>query len=288
MDRKYHHKIKHILDSWWTKERRNISYVFSDTNNEIEFNLPNLVNTGCDESYNYGLYCKNGAMIKYWLSEPKFSKVKWFIRGMDDAYIHLENLHYLTKQYDPSKPIIIGERYCYWSGHDYPNGGPGIILSRAAIENFNWEMWEHSLKVQTGKIFDDVIWGDYIHYANITFIHHHGITQEPVEENDHQQLFNYMMDQKNKSWPLSFRPTMIHQRGSIHLMPWLHQKLHELSYLPIHPDAYDPPLCYCPKDKNVHQKCAWNQKYAESSCHWSSQTLICLGPGPYINYKLTS
>jgi hypothetical protein len=290
ISRKFHNRVQWALKSWWERDYDPIVEVLTDTDNPIAtatdnttFIIPNVFNTSCPNTYNYGLWCKNLWMLKRWRDDPKFKDVKWFYRGMDDSWMHMENLVWLARQYDHTKPMAIGERVCDFSNADYPDGGPGFLISRGVIDHPNYyEGWKKALELNKPHgVYDDLIWGLYMRVNNITMIHYHGISHTALYEGS--QLYRYYARQKDHDWPLAFRPVAYHQSGkTLQLMPEVHKTMWSVDYGRVVTNPYVPPNCNCVK--NVHRKCTWNETLnASGPCTWSSGELKCIGPGPWPN-----
>lgn len=236
-----------------------------------------FVVTDCPNSYDRGLVCKNERMIQRWQNENL--NVKWFVRVTDDTYLHLKNLYLFLLDYDPDEIIVFGSKSCiHLDFLSYPAGGVGVVFSRGFIQNFNWEIWDFSLK---NGFVDDVNWGNYFFLTQTKFIHHPGFMQLPVTEGS--QLYKYWLSQ-DKEWPLPFRPISFHQeKGYLNTknmveMPILQQSLDSLPYKPSKTLAYIPE-CKC--REKIHQKCTYDDNPSKKTCSSDSDLLICLGPGPW-------
>lgn len=271
------------MSSWWTEERRGMVTVFSDGILESSGEIPNYVDTKCPNTYYFGIWCKNGAMIERWKNGEEYKEVKWFVRIMDDTYLHMENMYDLVRRYDWREKIVIGDMYCVEENYTYPSGGPGFIFSRGLLEDWNWDDWNRPLleKDQDGDLFaDDVLWGEYLLKRNISIINHYGITQSPLDVGS--QLMQYFLSFRTTPWILPFRPVAIHAQKHVHQMPLLHSLLHLIPYEIQSPLLLDLPPCTC--RPSSHQKCSWNHHLVDLEiCRWASQSLICFGPGPWPN-----
>lgn len=282
--RKLHNRMQWPLKSWWKREFDPIVDVLSDTDDDVFENnegenmtIPNLRNTGCASSYNLGLCCKNHWMMQNWKDDPKFKDTKWFYRAMDDSWVHLENLVWLAQQYDHTKPMVIGEKVC--TSSQYPDGGPGFLISRAVLEHPQFlSAWNQSVSERKGAILDDLIWGIYAKKTNISVVHYHGISHAKIHNTS--GLYKYYLKQKDKPWPITFRPVAYHQIGNtIEYMPEMDERLHELDYSIPHPDPYTPPNCRCLD--SGHKRCGYNVKLTRGKCFVAQTELECLGPGPW-------
>lgn len=274
-----HNRLFYQRASWWYDDRLDMVEVYSDV--EKDPTIPNLVYSHCDSSYHYGLWCKNKHLLQMWGS-PRYRKYKWFIRANDDSYYHLENIYEFVSQLDHTKPIIIGEKYCYNSPSiAYPSGGAGIILSRGFVDSMNWDIWDNPLKRKTPirMYFEDVLWGRYLEeVGGVQFIQHHGISQSAMLPTTEQsKLF---LQYRNHPWPFPFRPLAYHQAGKWSNMVSLHKMLHSIDYFPQAKHTFQLPACQC--RANFHSRCYWDTaKTSRLSCRWNSLLKICLGPEDY-------
>jgi hypothetical protein len=224
-------------------------------------------------------------MIEEWKTNPRFKDTKWFVRIMDDSYLHLENLYHLVQQHDWKERVLLGDLYCTVENITYPSGGPGIIFSRGLLDDWNWDDWMAPLleKDQDGDLFaDDVIWGEYLLRRKVPITNHFGITQSPLDVGG--QLMQYFLSFINTPWALPFRPVAVHCQHRSQQMRMLHKILHEIPYHKMAKDMIALPECTC--RPSSHQKCSWNHALVDAEvCRWASQSLNCLGPGPWPNLK---
>lgn len=274
------------METWWTEERRKMVTIFSDAKKPESASVPNVWDTHCGNTYVEGLWCKNAAMIEFWKTSQAHKDVKWFFRIMDDSYLHLENLLDLVEQYDPTQKIVLGDVHCVEENYTYPSGGPGILFSRAVLDDWNWEDWMAPLVLHDRSTFlkDDVMWGEYLMKRGIPIINHPGISQAPLDPGG--ELLDFMLLSRHTPWALPFRPVAIHQQKRIGRMKWLHQLLHSIPYHQTADKMIYLPACTC--RNNSHQKCAWDHALVDREiCRWASQSLICLGPGPWPNLHHT-
>jgi hypothetical protein len=285
---KLHHRLAHAMESWWNfEEFKDMVTVFSDVGSPHRLpdgrEIPNIVETDCENTYNVGLWCKNTYMWKYWRSKPEFKDVQWFVRVMDDSYVHMENLLDLVKQYNSSERTVIGDKHCAHTGHPYPSGGPGVLFSRGLLEDFDEATWKRPVEeaISPSRVFDDVIWGDYLNLRNVPIINHMGIEQTPNRLEAPQ--WHYWMRFENglgNLWNLPYRPVLLHQHGMPMNMTYLHIKLHNITYSPLADQLVEIPECKCPGFR--HQKCVWNQDLTDRGrCQWGFERLECIGPGPW-------
>lgn len=222
--------MENLLKSWVPNWREN-TYWLSDGELPSETSLPKeyhsqYINTGCSDTYQEGLLCKNRQMILTFRQEP-FKHYKWVMRLMDDTWIHMENLWHLTKQYNSSEAIVIGEKYCH-PKFEYPTGGPGFLLSRGIIDSFDMENWRRLSETHTADtVFDDLAWGHQIQDMGAKLIHNNGFSQFPASIGN--PIFNYM--KHRHTWDLPFRPVAYHQGPNrFDLMAELEDVLHKLPY----------------------------------------------------------
>lgn len=224
-------------------------------------------------------------MLQRWKTDPKFKNVKWFYRTMDDSWVHLENAVWLTRQFDHTKKIIIGERVCFWTNNPYPDGGPGFFISRGVIDSPTLlDTWNKTLELNKPHgVYDDVIWGLFAQQEGITLHHYTGISHTHMS--NESALFRYYTHQKNHRWPLSWRPVAYHQEGHRNpLMPEVNRQLHEIDYGNLAENLVYPPNCLCARDK-FHSKCGYDVSFQVNNhpCKWSTGNMTCIAPGPFPN-----
>lgn len=284
--RSFHGRLAEPLGSWWDVKRfPDLVSVWSDYANQTANTpfIPGLMNSGCEPSYHFGLWCKNAPMIEHWRTNPRFKHTKWFMRIMDDTYVHLENLLHLVDQYDHLDPIIIGDRFCTERGFDYPSGGPGIVISKGALNAWDTKAWFQPQTANRAhdQYFDDVMWGEYLHNARpkVTFIHHHGITQNWFQS--HSQIFKYYLKFKDPKllWPLDYRVVSVHQHRSDLKMAQLHQHLHEIRYEPVAEKVVPIPPCKC--SGTQHRRCHYDLSKDPGPCFYENTLLTCISEGPW-------
>lgn len=243
--------------------------------------IPNLHQTGCGASYQRGLCCKNAWMLKNWKENPKFKDVKWFFRGMDDSWVHLPNLVWLARQYNHTKPMVIGERVCTTVHADYPDGGPGFLISRGVIDHPDFlASWDRSVREIAGYVLDDMVWGLYARRNGIAVVHEHGFSHASLSPKT--EIYRYYLNQKDEPWPLTFRPIAYHQvNDAINHMPEMNRRMLELDFALPHPDPYTPPNCLCMG--TAHRRCGYSLQLSQKQCFGATGDLVCYGPGPWPN-----
>lgn len=271
-----------LLDSWVPNWREN-TYWFSDGELPSDSKFPpeyrsQYVNTGCSNTYQDGLLCKNRQMILMFRQGP-YSHYKWVMRLMDDTWLHMENLWHLTKQYNSSESIIIGEKFCH-PKFAYPTGGPGFVLSRGAIDSFDINHWrEMSDNRSPTTVFDDLAWGQQIQAMGAKFIHHNGFSQVSAAKGN--PIYNYM--QNRHKWNLPFRPVAYHQGPSrFDMMTELEDVLHKLPYDILDTENMLPnPECKCyPRGLKSHEvRCTPREDQSAShrqNCGGGFDRISCL------------
>jgi len=273
-------RLNQLLDSWISGGREAMVEVFSDTNDGSFLMRPDLKmrDCGCPASYTTGLWCKNLVMMRAWKTEARYKDVKWFYRAIDDTFIHLENLMWLTKQYDHNQSILIGEKVCYWTGVEYPDGGPGFVMSRKFVDMWSEELWNMTLATHEGETIDDLMWGQLLDRMRMPMTHYPGIRHSELL--DTSGIYQYFMKHANGPWPLKFRPVAYHQgiAGGMEFLPQLTYDLHQIAYDNVHPGAVDAAPCGCGRRKIKHGRCSYEPNYLRSDYG----EMTDLGPGPWL------
>lgn len=261
-------------------EYNSIVEAYSDSTNtsEIDFEIPNLVDTHCPDSYNFGLWCKNDFLFERWATDPKYKNVKWFYRGMDDSGIHMENLVWLAQQYDYRKPVVIGERICL--NDDYPDGGPGFLISRGLIDSPTLRTSWNKTLTSGIPMLDDFLWGRLITLEKAAFYHSNGVSHEPYTNSS--ELYRYYLRQRGHPWPLNYRPTLYHQaKDTIELMPIVHRDLLGIDFSNMETRVlFTPPHCIC--WGHLHHRCSWSLDILLIN----GTRTICSFPNPYLECTL--
>ena len=133
--KKYHKERLPILLETWGKAALNIEY-FSDTRSK-KYNttlLPDVEKTErghCQKTY---------AILKYFERESKKNGWKWLVITDDDTILGVQNLFNLLQNYNPSEPLLLGERYGFLLskeklGYDYLSGGAGMVFSEKMVKD---------------------------------------------------------------------------------------------------------------------------------------------------------
>lgn len=260
-----------------------MAQVFTDSSNASFLVRPGLklTATGCPTTYTLGLWCKNMMMLRAWKTDPRYKDVQWFYRSMDDTFVHLENLMWLTKQYDSNTPVVLGERVCYWSGIMYPDGGPGFVVSRKFVEMWSEETFNATLEMHEGETIDDVMWGQLLQNMNVQLTHYSGFQHAHLTNEKKDNPYHYFMRHKQGPWPLKFRPIGIHQgvRGGLAFLPKLTYDLHQINYDDLDPNAVDSPQCDCgPRGEIMHGRCSYAPHYPSTG----NGNMLDYGPGPWL------
>ena len=217
-------------------------------------------------------------MFRTWKFDPHFKNTKWFFRAMDDTWVHLENLHHLVSQYDHTMPLLIGEKVCYWTGDQYPDGGPGFVMSKGFIDSWTEEIFNYTLETHEGETLDDIMFGQLLTNMKVKVIHHPGFTHaalEPRKDSTH----NYYASKVGKPWPLAHRPVAAHQGvgDALPYMPKLHNLMHQIQFNITADVLYSTPVCDCGRGRVAHGRCSYGPKYKETG----SGKLTDHGPGPW-------
>jgi hypothetical protein len=170
-----HEKVYRLRKSWMKDYLLGKSvFVISDKAEPEN----SIIDSGCSDGL-AGLSCKTLFLFKsLYERDPN---AKWYLRAMDDTYVHLPNLLSYLAQYDSSTPLIIGmrqvispvnqeQRFEESQGPQYrqaelfyPQGGCGWVLSNEYVrrmlqgenlEMLNWFFYKYWM-------VDDLAMGDF-------------------------------------------------------------------------------------------------------------------------------
>ncbi|CAJ0582575.1 unnamed protein product, partial [Mesorhabditis spiculigera] len=73
--------------------------------------------------------------VLIYLNEEYGSQYDWYFKADDDTYAVMENMRFMLSAYDPGIPRYLGCQMMV-NGIYYQSGGPGYILSHAAVSKF--------------------------------------------------------------------------------------------------------------------------------------------------------
>jgi len=170
-----HNKVQHLRKSWM-KDYLLGESVFIISDKEEPEN--SIIDSGCSDGL-AGLSCKTLFLFKtLYERDPD---AKWYLRAMDDTYVHLPNLLSYLSQFDHHTPLIIGMRQVISPANEkqrfeesqgpqyrpieifYPQGGSGWVLSNEYVkrmlqgenlEMLNWFFYKYWM-------VDDLAMGEY-------------------------------------------------------------------------------------------------------------------------------
>jgi len=136
-------------------------------------------------------------IIKIAHTHAKYKKMPWVVIIDDDTIISFSRLKKVLACYDPSEPILLGERYGYGInyqgyGYEYITGGGGMILSRRGVEM----LMESGCSCSSDNSPDDMWLGMCFRNMDIPTIHSPSFHQaRPIEYAaellDHQFIVSF-------------------------------------------------------------------------------------------------
>eukprot|EP01122_Echinamoeba_exundans_P012457 TRINITY_DN5206_c0_g1_i1.p1 TRINITY_DN5206_c0_g1~~TRINITY_DN5206_c0_g1_i1.p1 ORF type:complete len:396 (-),score=13.39 TRINITY_DN5206_c0_g1_i1:167-1354(-) len=272
----------------WIPSFESIITVISDSDDSGTGNdmvVPGFVNSmktkyQCDNTYQRGLWCKNRLMINLWRDHPDFKTehIQWYLRIMDDTYVHTENLALLLRSLPVTdEQIYLGDKWCHDSNHTYLYGGTGMVFNRAVVRDFDDNLWE-SIPARYPPLnnLDDLCWGAYITNtkAPTRIIHEHGFTHIDSDRLDHDIWNMVTRDHIVPPWPL----VAIHlahnaytRMEDVHKMIW--ESYRQLTFKPGVSDAKPAP-CEC--IKGYHSRCLARRQFLDDlECRWVGYRWRC-------------
>ncbi|XP_061484443.1 beta-1,3-glucosyltransferase isoform X1 [Rhineura floridana] len=128
--RRFHEDRIPVVKQTWEGEAGLIEYYSDYAESSIptvDLGVPNTERGHCGKTF---------AILERFLNHSP-DTTPWLVIVDDDTLISISRLQKLLSCYDPSEPVIIGERYGYGlgsGGYSYITGGGGMVFSRAAIQ----------------------------------------------------------------------------------------------------------------------------------------------------------
>ncbi|XP_062830770.1 beta-1,3-glucosyltransferase isoform X1 [Anolis carolinensis] len=126
--KKFHGDRIPIVKQTWEGEATLIEYYSDFAESSIptvDLGVPNTERGHCGKTF---------AILERFLNRP--AATPWLVVVDDDTLISISRLQKLLSCYEPSEPVILGERYGYGlgsGGYSYITGGGGMVFSREAI-----------------------------------------------------------------------------------------------------------------------------------------------------------
>ncbi|XP_030750594.1 beta-1,3-glucosyltransferase isoform X1 [Sitophilus oryzae] len=113
---------------------------------------------------------KTMSILKFVEDMLQESQFTWLVLVDDDTVLSVSRIASLTRCYDTTEPIMLGERYRFGGpgseGFDYATGGAGILINQAALQ-----LLADSCKCSRPDSPDDMILGACAEKLGITIIH---------------------------------------------------------------------------------------------------------------------
>jgi len=122
-------KAQAVFDTWGS--RCTFLYFLSTKTNLDEHKLP-VLHSPKKENYK-NLWSKTKYGFKF-AFDHMLEQVDWVLKGDDDTYVIMENLHNMLAAYDPEQPYYFGCHYDVLVKNGYMSGGAGYVLSKKAVE----------------------------------------------------------------------------------------------------------------------------------------------------------
>ncbi|KAJ6662329.1 hypothetical protein lerEdw1_012493 [Lerista edwardsae] len=148
---KFHKERIPIVKKTWGGEAALIEY-YSDRAEHsiptIDLGVPNTERGHCAKTF---------AILGKFLNYSP-STIPWLVIVDDDTLISISRLRKLLSCYDPSEPVILGERYGYGlgsGGYSYITGGGGMVFSREAVR----KLFYSKCKCYSNDAPDDMVIG---------------------------------------------------------------------------------------------------------------------------------
>ncbi len=158
-----------VRETWGSALHPGRLLVFSDGNGTAQGGIT-LAGTGGDHG---GSQKKWPLAFQHYCGSPGLTGLRnstdWLLVADDDTYAFLPNLAaLLTLGFSPDWPYVLGRPWRA-EGVTYPCGGPGYVLSRAAMDRVCARV-EDFLTHHWPSYWSDINMGGYLQTLNITFV----------------------------------------------------------------------------------------------------------------------
>lgn len=207
-------RVPSLLDAWgyeFSNKSANTLKIFTpfiEQTNSTYWIYVNVEDKNA-ASFRKIFYC-NFASARYFYQNTTF---KWYLRTTYDCFIHLPNLysfiHKLNSQYNPMKDIVFKGDHI----GDFIHGGPGWIMSRAAV--YEYLKMEDEMKIEYNKSWhgDDVNIMLFPKKLNLTFqdVYVPEFAGWPVKDSSYSSLIQSNFNYSNISTicQRKFQPTKV-------------------------------------------------------------------------------
>lgn len=116
-----------------------LSYVISDSQDALKTARQGILSPNCTG----GRMSANGNACRYDMTFKHYhqkTNAPWLLVAIDDTFLNIKNLFrlldVLESMYDPFKDqVMLGQVHHDW-GTNFPHGGPGLLYSRAWVDEF--------------------------------------------------------------------------------------------------------------------------------------------------------
>jgi len=132
--KKYHKSRLPVVQKTWARAAPNIKFVSEVASKKYGTSTVGDVTKNTERGH-----CqKTRAIIQDFHERADAEDLHWLVITDDDTILSVAKLAKLLNCYDPSNPIILGQRYGFkvnrgFQGYDYPTGGAGMVFSRVAV-----------------------------------------------------------------------------------------------------------------------------------------------------------
>jgi len=124
-------KAKHVKATWG---QRCDKLLFISSKEDLS--LPTVVLNNTREGREF-LWQKTMGAFRY-VYENHLNDADWFLKADDDTYVIMENLRFMLRSFNTSRPIWLGCKFKKEAsdGNVVMSGGAGYVLSREAVTRF--------------------------------------------------------------------------------------------------------------------------------------------------------
>lgn len=131
------HDVVKSIQSTWAKSYAHV-YFFAETNSTIPLGLgacppkDTFYTDRLSKTSDWEIWLRRkvARTVRYFVDRPH---VEWLVVVDDDTWIDVEHIAQVVRDHDPSRKVALGRKFASVTRGSLVAGGPGIVMSRAAV-----------------------------------------------------------------------------------------------------------------------------------------------------------